>query len=321
MPVYNADRFLKQAVDSILEQTFADFELIAIDDGSTDGSGILLDDYAKKDRRVVVIHQKNTGIVGALNRGIEMSRGEYIARQDSDDVSFQLRFEQQVAVLQSRPEVVLVTGGFEVFDEDDEYLYREVLPANDADIKRSMLLRNPIGHGSVMFRKAACTEIGGYSDEYGPTEDYLLWSKLALKGEFFALESSAFRWRVNRAGITSTKNDHQLAAMKKQINARWEAANPSVIGSKELRQRGREYYTTYKKRGVDMKNVMLADNAQLAFKLMRRGRPFAGLCQLIAVALVGRAGLKAAYHRIRLIRQGTAGAVRRRAKFDRQTAA
>lgn len=298
MPVYNAEPYLKEAIDSILEQTYENFELLAINDGSKDNSGKIIDHYAKIDSRVKAIHQKNTGIVKVLNRGIDMANGEFIARMDSDDVSFPRRFEQQLAVFAEDPKVVLVAGGFEVIDEDGEFLYREVLPARDRDLKRRMLLRNPLAHGSVMFRKSVIETVGTYTDEFGPTEDFELWSRISTAGKFVALETTIFRWRVNSAGITSNNNQLQLKIMKRHTSELWKASFPKVLSAAQLRRDSRKYFLEYKKRGVDMKNIMLNDNAEIAVAMIRRGHPLAGLHQLGALAISNRTGLKSAIRQI-----------------------
>lgn len=318
MPVYNNEPYVKQAVDSILEQTYSNFELIAIDDGSSDGSGKILDSYAKQDGRVRVIHQPNKGLVATLNRGIAESTGEYIARMDGDDISFPRRFEQQVAVLEAHENVVLVAGGFEVIDEDNEFIYREVVPAISADIKRSMLLRNPIAHGSVMFRRSALDAVGMYSDQCGPTEDFELWTRLSVVGDFVGLEPTIFRWRVNRKGITSNNNKLQVKIMKEHVNGLWATNFPKVQGTKHLRARGKEYYHGYKRRGISMKEIVYADNAQIGVKMIARGHLLMGLHQLLAVAACNRTGLRAVVHRLRLTVRGHASIIRRNAKFGRQ---
>lgn len=318
MPVYNAAPYLKEAVDSILGQTFEDFELIAINDGSKDNSQEILNHYARIDKRMKVVEQKNSGLVKTLNRGLEMAQGEYIARMDSDDVSFPRRFEQQVAVLAAQPKVVLVAGGFEIIDEESEFLYREVIPARDRDIKRSMLLRNPIAHGSVMFRKDACEKVGGYSDAFGPTEDFELWSRLSVIGDFVGLEETIFRWRVNRKGITSNNNKLQLEIMKSHTAALWASRFPEVISAETLREDGRRYFRTYKKRGYDMRNIILMDNAKIAFQMMKRGRLLMGLHQFFAVATASRKGFSTALHCLKLTVRHTSQGIRRYAKFGRQ---
>jgi glycosyltransferase involved in cell wall biosynthesis len=318
MPVYNAETYLKQAVNSILEQDFEDFELIAINDGSKDKSAEILDHFSSIDSRVIVIHQKNQGLVPTLNTGITNARGRYIARMDADDVSFPSRFRHQVAALDSNASVVLVAGGFEIIDEDDDFLYREVLPCVSADIKRSMLLRNPIAHGSAMFRADACQQAGMYSNDYGPTEDFEMWVRLSQLGDFAAVESCVYRWRVNRKGITSTKNKQQLDIMRRHIDDLWQKGAPEILPTAELRRRGAYYWKNYEKRGIAMKNIMLADNAQIAVKLIRRKRYWDGFRQMMAVAFVGRAGVRAVKHRFHNIAMGTSQAIRRYAKYGRQ---
>jgi glycosyltransferase involved in cell wall biosynthesis len=318
MPVYNNDEYVKQAVDSILEQTYPHFELIALDDGSKDNSGKILDEYAKRDPRVRVVHKENEGLVKTLNRGIEMSKGELIARMDGDDISFPKRFEQQVAVFQSHPKVVLVAGGFEIIDEENEFLYREVIPAKSEDIKRSMLLRNPVAHGSVMFRRSALDKVGPYSSDCGPTEDFELWTRLATVGDFHGLEQTVFRWRVNFKGITRNNNTAVVENMKRHQDRLWENNFPEIWSAKRLRDNGRHYFMNYKKRGMDMKNIVLADNASIAIRLVMKGHAMKGLHQLFAVATANRRGIKAAIHRVRLAIKGKTSKWRQYAKFGRQ---
>ena len=318
MPVYNAGRFLGPAIDSILGQTFSDFELITINDGSTDGSGKILEAYAKRDKRMRVVHQKNMGIVSTLNKAIDLSKGKYLARQDGDDISFLTRFEQQIAILDAREDVVLVTGSFEVIDEQDEYLYREVIPTNDRDIKRAMYLRNPIGHGSVMFRKSTCLDVGKYSADCGPTEDYELWTRLAEAGKFAGTEGTLFRWRVNTNGITSTKNDLQVTIMKQHIDKLWKKSPPDMLSRADMYKDGMYYYKTFPKYGVSMKEIILADNAQLAIKLMHRGRPLEGIHQLMAVFFTNRSGIHAVLYRLHVIRHSALSVIRSRTRIGRQ---
>ena len=319
MPVYNNAEYLKEAIDSILEQTFTDFELVAVNDGSKDGCDAILEHYAKIDSRVHVVHHKqNAGLVASLNDGIAASKGEFIARMDGDDVSFPRRFEQQMAIFNAQPDVVLVAGGFEVIDEEGEFLYREVVPANDRDIKRSMLLRNPIAHGSVMFRRAAYDAVGPYTNDYGPTEDFELWMRLRTAGAFAGLEATIFRWRVNSKGITKNNNSRQITTMKAHTQKLWETYFPEIIPAKTLRQDGRNYFNAYKKRGFSMREIMFSDNAQIALQMIKRGRLITGLHQLFAVAFCTRTGLKVALHRLRLTFQHGTQGIRRYAKFGRQ---
>jgi len=320
MPVYNVEPYLAQAITSILNQTYNNFELIAVNDGSTDKSAAILDEYAKRDDRLKVFHRTNQGVVAAANFGIEQAKGVFIARQDSDDVSFPKRLEQQVAALLEHPEVELLTGSFEGFDEDDEFIYRDVLAANDEDIRRAMYLRNPIGHGTTMCRAETIRSIGAYGangDTRGLAEDYELFLRLAERGKFLALEAPMYHWRINRKGLTSTKNKLMVEIMKEHIDALWKRSFPPVIGTKELRRRGNYYLRHYKKRGVSMKYAVLADNAQMGIKMIKYGRPLMGIHQLAAVFMVGRSGVHAVRMRFKYLRQGTSAALRRKIWFGK----
>lgn len=321
MPVYNVEPYLAQAINSVLNQTYSNLELIAVNDGSKDGSGAILDEYARRDPRLIVVHQPNQGVVAAANHGINLAKGEFIARQDSDDVSFPRRIEQQVEAMLKHPDIELLTGSFEGFDEDDEFIYRDVLPADDHDIKRAMYLRNPIGHGTTMYRAATLREVGAYGangDVRGIAEDYELFLRLAAKGKFHALEAPMYHWRINSKGITSTQNKLMVQIMKELVDALWQRSTPPVIGTAELRRRGNHYLKTYKKRGVSMKYAMLADNAQLGIKMIKYGRPGMGIHQLFAVFCVGRSGAHAVRMRLRYLRQGTTAAIARKFTGDKK---
>ncbi len=124
MPIYNCAQYLEEALASLFIQTFSDFEILAINDGSTDGSLKILEKFSKIDNRLRIITQKNAGIVEALNRGINEAKSEYIARMDGDDVSFPNRFADQIKILDKNPDVVLVAGDFEIIYQNGEYLYR-----------------------------------------------------------------------------------------------------------------------------------------------------------------------------------------------------
>lgn len=292
-PVYNVERYLRRSLDSILYQEFTDFEVIAIDDGSTDKSLEILRQYAANDSRVRVVTQKHQELVATLNKGISLARGEYIARMDSDDYSMPLRFERQVDILNSNPGVVVVGGSFELIDEEDAYLQREAIPFLPRDLKRRLLLRNPFAHGSTMFRKSAVEKVGGYSNQVGPTEDLDLWIKLSDFGDFEAINRIVYRWRVNLAGISSTRNKEQQKQRNRLLKEHLSRhiGDLEVLSWSELRKTGRAYFKSNQVLGVHIKKSFLTDNAQLAFKLIGNGHLFKGIRQLMNVALTGRTGL------------------------------
>jgi Glycosyl transferase family 2 len=179
LPVYNGEAFLAEAIGSILGQSFRDFELIAIDDGSTDGSASILD--AVRDMRMRVIHQANAGLAASLNRGISLARGKYIARQDHDDLSLPMRFTRQVQFLEQNPDCALVGTRAEIRSGDGPAMRFHDHPAEDAALRFELLFDNPFVHSSVMLRKRAVEAVGGYSTDPArqPPEDYELWSRLA----------------------------------------------------------------------------------------------------------------------------------------------
>jgi len=301
MPVYNAEKYLTEAIISTLNQTYENIELIAVNDGSKDDSEAILKHFAKQDKRLRIISQENTGIVGALNNGIATARGELIARLDADDVNFLTRIEKQVGAFNQNPHAVLVATGFEVIDEDSEYMYREILPTRDEDIKRMMFLYNPIAHGSVMFKKDAFVQAGGYSNSCGPTEDYELWTRLSQMGEFLGLEAILYRWRQNRNGITFTNNPAMQAHTKRNLAHYWQQNDVKFMTRTQIVQIGKYYLQHGKKYGSDTKNIVYANIAQLSIKLIKNGRPFDGLRQLLALASTGRTGLKLAFYRVTTI--------------------
>lgn len=179
LPVYNCPRYVGQAMESILAQTYRDFELVVIDDGSDDETPDIVRRYT--DPRVRVITQQNEGLARALNRGISLARGRYIGRQDQDDFSFPERLAKQVAFLDAHPKCALVGTWAEIWLEGMRTERVHAHPSESVDLKFELLLNNPFVHSSVMIRKAALDRIGMYSTDPGrqPPEDYELWSRIA----------------------------------------------------------------------------------------------------------------------------------------------
>lgn len=204
LPVYNAGSFLREAVESILRQTFEDFELIIIDDGSTDGSAEFLDSFS--DPRIRVIHQTNQGLRATLNTGLQQCLGTYIARMDHDDVALPQRLARQVAFLDTHPDHVLVGTTYAYIDDQNRVL--GVFPAllEDADIKLELLTKSPFGHGTVMFR-ASALRAGHYQYTLNAVhvEDYDLWIRLAAAGKYANLPDVLYLWRRS---ATNTTNEH-----------------------------------------------------------------------------------------------------------------
>ncbi len=162
MPVYNAEQYLDQAIQSILGQTFADFEFIIINDGSSDSSLEILRKYEKKDKRILIIDKKNCGIVEALNDGLSIAKGNFIARMDSDDIAYSNRFEEQIKVFENVPEIDLVYTGTTLIDKYGDLVCDSWRP----NLEKTLLnleINTFIPHPTVMFNKDMILNLGGYT--------------------------------------------------------------------------------------------------------------------------------------------------------------
>ena len=207
LPVYNAERYLAVAVDSILGQTFTDFELIVVDDGSTDRSGEMLARYAAADPRVRVISRPNTGYVPALNEMLAAARGPLVARMDADDVSLPARFAQQVAYLDAHPDCVLVGTHVIQMDADGDVIgpMSDVAFGHD-EINADLLVRGwPIVHPTVMMRTDAVRKVGGYDPTLCPNEDHDLFLRMAEVGRVENLPEVLLQYRKHAASESSLK--------------------------------------------------------------------------------------------------------------------
>jgi hypothetical protein len=183
LSVRNGAADLSKAVDTILAQTFSNFELIAINNGSTDGTAAILDGL--RDPRVRVVHQDDMGLAAALNRGMALARGRYIARQDHDDWAMPTRLERQVAFLDANPDCALVGTRAEIWVGNRRTPLAHDHPTENAALQFELLFDNPFVHSSIMMRKSAFDAVGGYSTDRSrqPPEDYELWSRLARRFE------------------------------------------------------------------------------------------------------------------------------------------
>lgn len=178
MPVYNCIRYVQESIESILGQTYADWEFIIIDDGSTDGTRELLNNICK-DPRIKIYNQDNRGIAKSLNTCLRFASGRYIARQDADDISFPTRLAKQVAFLDSMPECGFVGTWAQWTDEDDKCIQILDYPIQDDEIQLDLLNRCCFTHGSVTMRKTALDKVGGYCEDFQLAQDYDLWLRIA----------------------------------------------------------------------------------------------------------------------------------------------
>jgi len=181
LPVYNGSAYLREAVGSILEQTYRDFELIIINDGSSDDSSQIISTFG--DQRIRAFDQENIGLAATLNRGISLSRGSYVARQDQDDISYPTRLAKQIAFLEKTPRCGMVGTWAEIWRETDRTDRAHRHPSENGPLKLDLLFNNPFVHSSMMLRR----EVFGRGRVllHGPikaaTEDYEMWSRVCRR--------------------------------------------------------------------------------------------------------------------------------------------
>ena len=185
MSVLNGEAFLRPAVESILGQTFRDFEFIVIDNASSDGTAGILDGY-RDDRIVRLRNDDIRTLTQSLNRGLHAARGEYVARLDADDLAASERLGRQVAFLDANPDVVLVASHLRIIDETDRVIGHFRSPSEEAALYDDLAYRNPIGHSAAMFRRAPVLALGGYPPAYVFAQDLALWVMLAQRHARFA---------------------------------------------------------------------------------------------------------------------------------------
>lgn len=195
LPVYNCQAYVGAAIDSILAQTFTDFELIIIDDGSTDATPDILRQYS--DARIHCFRQENQGLAATLNRAIAIAQASLLARQDQDDLSNPDRLARQVAYMQAHPECALLGTWAQIMEVNrlsDRY-HRH--PTDPGELRYELLSNNPFVHSSVMLRKAVVEQLGGYctDPERQPPEDYELWSRIARVAEISNLPEILLTYR------------------------------------------------------------------------------------------------------------------------------
>jgi glycosyltransferase involved in cell wall biosynthesis len=231
LPVRNGGRWLETGLVSLARQTLADIEVVAVDDGSDDDSGAVLDRWAGRDPRFTVVHQPAAGLVAALNRGLERCRAPLVARMDADDVSHPRRLELEAALLASRPDLGVASclvrhfpwrrtaRGFRLYEE-----WLNTLRTHD-EMARERFVESPLAHPSVMVRREILMESGGWRD-LGWAEDYDLWLRLFEAGVRFAkVDRCLFFWREHGERLTRTDPRYSVPSFLR-CKARYLARGP-----------------------------------------------------------------------------------------------
>lgn len=262
MPVYNGEMYLGEAIESILNQTYTNFEYLIINDGSTDNSLDIIDKYARKDKRIVAISRENKGLVASLNEGIALAKGKYIARMDADDISLPNRIEQELRYLEENSDVDILGSNIEIIGDVDKerkegYIKWFNSSLNETNIEEKFLEGCALSHPSVMIKKQLFAHLK-YRDNYC-AEDYDLWMRALKQGfKIRKIEEVLLQYRIHADSKSHTdqRNRRQFfdnVNIKldyiegKYINSKvkvviWGASNGGLIVNQVLKTRG--YYET-----------------------------------------------------------------------------
>jgi glycosyltransferase involved in cell wall biosynthesis len=219
LAVYNGEKYLHQAVQSILNQTYSNFELILLDDGSSDHSLEIAQHYGDTDKRVRVYSHENMGQAKTRQKGVNLARGKYIAIIDADDIAIPQRLEQQVQYLENNLSCVVLGAGIIVIDPAENVLYAPAVTQGHEQILLELLQwkGSRICHPTVMMRTEAVRAVGGYIQEYH-WEDIDLFLKLAKVGRLENLPQKLLKHRLHLSSVTHTRdNDTKLNEIKKEI--------------------------------------------------------------------------------------------------------
>lgn len=226
MPAYNAEKYIREAIDSILNQTFNDFEFIIINDGSTDNTKKIIKSY--NDSRIVYLeNEKNSGIVYTLNKGLEYAKGEYIARMDSDDIAICTRLEKQFNYLELHNNIGVLGTGIEIFGNQIKS-ENKVFSTNPEELKVDLIFASCIAHPTVMIRKVLIERYNIRYDELPGIEDYALWWKLSKITQISTLPDILLRYRVHKNQITQKKDKKYYELTKLFLDRRLETLKISL---------------------------------------------------------------------------------------------
>lgn len=214
MPIYNGEKYLEESIDSILGQTYENFELLLINDASNDASENIILSYL--DSRIVYIkNEQNLGLIKTLNKGLDLAKGEFIARMDQDDIALPTRFEKQIDIFHKNPEIGVCGTWFTSFGEG---IKEKTLqhPVDSGSIKINLLGRSSLGHPTVMLRKSAMENLR-YDENYPSAEDYEFWVSLSRVTRLYNIPESFLKYRVHQTNISVVENSLQSQTAKKII--------------------------------------------------------------------------------------------------------
>lgn len=204
---YNREKFIHEAIDSALAQTFTDYEILIIDDASTDGTEEIVKKYIEKNPKIKYIrNEQNIGIARTRNKGLNLAKGIYIAPLDSDDFWMDInKLKKQVEFLDANQDYALLGGGIMHIDSQSKPIKKVLFPVYDSVIRNIILQYNPFAQSTLLFRKSVALECGGYPTDYKICDDYYLWLKIGTKYKFTNIPQVLSGYRIHGGNITHTK--------------------------------------------------------------------------------------------------------------------
>jgi glycosyltransferase involved in cell wall biosynthesis len=228
MSVFNEQAYLREAVESVLSQTFGDFEFLIIDDGSEEPFEDFISEY--RDARISLFRQENIGLARSLNRGLRLARGDYIARMDGDDVSRLDRFDLQIKEMEAHHQIDLLGSFFDVIDEKGELIETKELITDPIYRLWRLQFHNNYGHGAMMLKKQSVLKQGMYDETLLYAQDYDLWSRMSVKDNSGIIPEALYHYRMfEQSGQASVRNyDAQLAAAIDISNRNLRDCNPRL---------------------------------------------------------------------------------------------
>lgn len=203
IPTYNAEKYVEEALLSIISQTYKNLEIIVIDDASSDNTKKLVSAIAKSDRRVVVYRNRiNLGIGGTRSRGIKLAKGAYICWQDADDVSYPNRIALQVDFLNKNTDVGIVGGFLQFINESGESLQMRMYKETDKELRKKIFRYNPVAQPAAMFRREVYEMVGGYNESYIVSEDLEMQLRAGVKYKFGNVQEKVVKYRQINTSLT-----------------------------------------------------------------------------------------------------------------------
>lgn len=236
IPTYNGEKFLAYALNSVLNQTYANIEVIIINDASVDSIESVIFNFQKKDQRIIYLkNEHNLGFVKSLNKAIAVTQGKYIARLDDDDVWVDVKkLDKQVGFLEENSDYVLVGGGLIIINSARKETIRYLFPQKDEDIRAVILVDNIFAHSSVVFKKDAFLKVGGYDEQFGFFADRELWLKLGTIGKFYNFPEYFMNYLNKEDGVSNYDSRNNQIRRKLKLNI-------------QLRRNYRRYYPGFYK--------------------------------------------------------------------------